>query len=162
CIPLRIILVSPTHIAVLVYKVTIQRHLIENDEFPHGSSPLIPVTSGSQIRALGGSRRRDVIADIIGQQRAVPEWAHLDDRMYCIRCLLRESWAGSVLRHYNNDDQALAISTTGQRDDYTRALMVPSTQNFAAFRSIAAKLRSTSSSVVAHDETLIRIAACPC
>ena len=31
-----------------------------------------------------------------------------------------------------------------------------------AIRSITARLRSTSSSVVAHDETLIRMAVCPC
>jgi len=32
----------------------------------------------------------------------------------------------------------------------------------AATRSIASKLRSTSSSVVAHDETLMRMAVRPC
>jgi hypothetical protein len=32
----------------------------------------------------------------------------------------------------------------------------------AAIRSIVARLRSTSSSVVAHDDTLIRMAFCPC
>src|SRR5262249_35289560 len=32
----------------------------------------------------------------------------------------------------------------------------------AATRIIASKLRSTSSSVVAHDETLMRMAVCPC
>ena len=34
--------------------------------------------------------------------------------------------------------------------------------SWAAMRSIASKLFSTSASVVAHDDTLIRIAVCPC
>jgi hypothetical protein len=32
----------------------------------------------------------------------------------------------------------------------------------SATRTIAARLRSTSSSVVAHDDTLMRMAVCPC
>src|SRR5204863_3229772 len=47
---------------------------------------------------------------------------------------------------------AVHWTLVGRRDFYTAA----------AARSIAARLRSTSSSVVAHDDTLMRIAVRPC
>src|SRR5262249_8599127 len=40
-VPLRVLMIrfAPAHIAVAIYKVTVQRHVIENDQFPHVYTP---------------------------------------------------------------------------------------------------------------------------
>src|SRR6516225_1971895 len=53
-------------------------------------------------------------------------------------------------------EPALREAGAGVSAGYFRALSA------AAIRSMAARLRSTSSSVVAHDDTLMRLAVWPC